>query len=142
MIRFSTQVTIAASLQRVWHVLADFERWPEWTPTMRRVERVGPGNVGVGSGVHIEQPKLRPAVWTITSWNPGHEFTWISRNLGVNVTAEHTVETVADGSSVKLSMTFAGFFGALIGLLSRSLINRYLVIEAAGLKQRCESPTS
>ena len=142
MIRFSTRVTIAADPQRVWHVLADFERWPEWTPTMRRVERVGPGAVCVGSRVNIEQPNLRPAVWTITAWNPGHDFTWVSRNPGVNTTAEHIVELVAGGSSVTLSVIFAGFFGALIGLLSRSLINRYLMIEAETLKQQCERPPS
>jgi len=142
MTRFSTQVTIGADSRRVWRVLADFERWPEWTPTMRRLEKVRPGPISVGSHVHIEQPKLRPAVWTITAWNPEHDFTWVSRNPAVRVAAEHIIETVAGGSRVTLTIAFDGFLGGLIGSLSSSLINRYLALEAEGLKQCCESAIS
>jgi carbon monoxide dehydrogenase subunit G len=139
MTRFSAQIAIAADSQRVWQVLADFERWSEWTPTIHRLERASPGPICVGSSVHIEQPKLKPAVWTITVWNPTHDFTWVSRTPGVRAAAEHIIETIAEGSKVTLTIAFGGLLGGLIGLLSRSLINRYLVLEAAGLKQRCES---
>jgi uncharacterized protein YndB with AHSA1/START domain len=139
---FSTQVSIAAAPERVWLVLCEFERWPEWTSSMRRLERLSSGRIGVGSRVRIEQPKLKPAEWTITAWNPEHDFTWVTRSPGVRTCAEHVVEPVAGGSNVTLTIRFEGFLGGLLALLAGSLTKRYLTLEAGGLKQQCENAAS
>ena len=80
---FSANVDIAATPERVWQVLAEVERWPEWTPSVLSVERLNAAPLGAGSQVRIQQPKLRPAVWTITRWEPTKQFVWVSSSPGL-----------------------------------------------------------
>jgi uncharacterized protein YndB with AHSA1/START domain len=136
---FAASIAIAASPQRVWATMTDFEHWPEWTSTVTSIEHLSQDKAAVGSQVRILQPKLRPAVWTISDWRPEAAFTWISRNPGVTVVAEHAIEPNPMGCTVRLSVQFTGTFGSLAGFFARSLTERYLSIEAAGLKQQCES---
>lgn len=140
--RFSITVDIHASPERVWAVMRDGERWPEWTPTVTSVERLDDGPLALGSKVRIRQPKLLPAVWEITSLEEGKGFTWVTRSPGVVVTARHGVEPIADGTRATLSIDFEGVLGPLIARLTRNLNHRYLDLEAAGLKTRSEGGNS
>ena len=137
---FSTRITIAAPPAQVWKVLAKVERWPEWTPSVRKVERLDSKPFGPGSSFRIEQPRLRPATWTVTEYKPGESFTWVSPNPGVVTTGLHTIEAVDEGSQVTLSIRFDGFLAPLVSLLSGGLVREYLGLQAAGLKARCEGP--
>lgn len=47
-----------------------------WRRAHRR--RMDPEPSSVGSRVWIEQPKLRPAVWTIVSWEQEACFAWVA----------------------------------------------------------------
>ena len=134
----STSVTIAATPGDVWKVIADVERWAEWTPTVRRIERLDAGPLDVGSRVRIDQPKLRPAIWTVTAWKPEVGFSWVSRSPGVVVTGLHAIEPSADGSRVTLKVHFGGLLASVVGVLASRLTSRYLGLEAAGLKARSE----
>lgn len=136
---FSTSINIAATPVRVWEILANVERWAEWTPSVRRIERLDAVPLRIGSRVRIEQPKLRPAVWTITEWQPEVAFTWISRSPGLVAVARHAIERRAEGSRVTLTIRFDGLVAPVVGVLAGSLTNKYLGFEAAGLKARCEA---
>jgi hypothetical protein len=134
----ATSIAISVSGQRAWQVMADVERWPQWTPSVRRVERLDVEPLGVGSRVRIEQPKLRPAVWTVTVWSPEEVFAWVTRSPGVSIHGEHRIEARGDGCVVTLSVRFDGFLGAIVGRMARKLTNEYIALEAAGLKKECE----
>ena len=134
---FVITVEIPAPPSLVWSVMADVERWPEWTPTISRVKRLSPGPLQVGSRARIHQPKLPPASWRVTELNPGVSFTWVSLAPGVRVTARHTTEASAIGSRVTLSVHYGGCLGALLALWTRHLNERYLALEANGLRARC-----
>ena len=139
--QFSITTEIAAPPDVVFAVMTDIERWPEWTPTVTRVERLSDAGtpLALGSRLRIVQPKVPPADWTVTALEPGRGFRIIARSPGATVEADHWAETMgADRSRVTLSVTFAGFLGRVIGWLMRDLNNRYIAQEAAGLKRRSE----
>ena len=135
--QFSITVEIPAPPPLVWSVLADLERWPEWTVSVSRVERLSPGPLRVGSRVRIYQPKLPPASWRVTEMNPGVGFIWVSRAPLMLVTARHTTEASVIGTRVTLSVHYGGWLGALFARWTCRLNERYLDWEANGLKARC-----
>ena len=89
--------------------------------------------------MRIDQPKLRPAVWTVTLWQPGQRFVWEAANPGVRVVAEHAIAPSAGGCTVTLTVHFNGLLGSAMGALNRKLTCHYLELEANGLKARSES---
>ena len=135
---FGTVVDIDASAARVWSVMRDIEHWHEWTPSVRSIERLDDGPLAVGSRARIRQPKVLPAIWEVTAIEEGRGFTWITRSPGVTATANHRLESTGRGTHVALSLHFGGPLGSMAGWLLRGLNNRYLSLEAAGLKRRSE----
>jgi hypothetical protein len=57
---------------------------------------------------------------------------------GFRTTAVHRVEPTATGSRVTLSVDQHGVIGELFARMTADMTNRYLHLEAEGLKQRCE----
>ena len=134
-----TSVDVDAPAARVWAVLCDVERWPEWTASFRSVTLLDPA-LGVGARVRADQPRIPATVWTVTHLSEGREFSWETRGPGLRTTGRHVVEGTGDARCrVTLSITQSGWVGALVGRAYRSLTDRYLATEAAGLKARAEA---
>ena len=140
MAHFETTIDIAAPPERVWAVMSNLERWPEWTQSMSRVERLNDRPLGVGSRVRVKQPRLAAAVFDITSWNPPRGFDWVAQNPLVTAVASHDIAPSAAGSRVRLSVTFSGPLGGVIAWFYGSLTQRYVQMEAEGLRRRAEKP--
>ena len=135
---FHKTVDIAAPPERVWAVMIDVERWPEWTKSMETIRRLEGGPFAIGSSTWISQPKLRPAVWTVTQFDAGRSFTWSASGPGFRVFGSHGVEPIESGSRATLSIRFEGLLGGIVGHLLRKLNVEYMEMEAAGLKRRSE----
>ncbi|MEU7999014.1 SRPBCC family protein [Micromonospora sp. NPDC049060] len=137
--RFEAGTEVAAEAGRVWAVLVDVERWPEWTPSVRRAQRGEAGPLAVGATARLVQPKLRPAVWRVTELTEGLSFSWVSGSPGVRTLGEHRVLPLPDGRSrVELAITQSGPLAGPVGWLYGDLMRRYLRMEADGLRRRCE----
>jgi polyketide cyclase/dehydrase/lipid transport protein len=134
-------IDIAAPPERVWPVISDVERWHEWTPSIIRVTLLAGGPLALGRRAFIRQPKLPPALWTVTELAPGRSFTWVSRAPGLRVSGYHGVEPIPTGSRATLAVEIDGLLGSLWARLSKKITERYLAYEAAGLKARSENPT-
>jgi len=137
---FSTAIDIPAAPERVWQVMSDVERWHEWTPSVRSITRLDTGPLRPGSRVVIRQPRFPPAWWKVVTLEPGRRFIWISTAPGMRVIASHGVEATATGSRATLSLELQGLLGGVFGRLTRDITNRYLALEASGLKARSENP--
>jgi uncharacterized protein YndB with AHSA1/START domain len=138
--RYVVETGIAAPPERIWAVLVDVERWPEWTRSMRRVRRLDGGELAVGSLARVEQPGLPPTVWRVTTLEPSRGFAWSARSLGVASLADHRLTVLPDGTvRVALSIEQTGFLAPVVRALAGSTIRRYMRMEADGLKRRSEA---
>ena len=130
------RAAVAATPQVVWDALADVERWPTWTRSMRRVQRLDEGPLAVGSRVRIKQPRLVPVVWTVTDLDAGRAFTWEAEGAGVRTVASHEVRAMGAGTSeVRLTLDQSGPLAPVMDRLLGRLTRRYVQMEAEGLAQ-------
>jgi carbon monoxide dehydrogenase subunit G len=136
--RFEHAIEIAATPARVWEVYSDVERWHEWTDSITSVELLD-GPLRVGARARVRQPKLPVAVWSVTEYDEGRSFTWVSGAPGLRTTGTHLVEPSGDGARAVARLDQEGLLGGLVGRLSKGLTERYLAMEAAGLKARSEA---
>jgi uncharacterized protein YndB with AHSA1/START domain len=135
---FQIALKIEAPPSRVWEVMTNVELWPEWTESVDEVKRLDSGPLRVGSRVRIKQPKFLRAVWEVTELDPSRSFTWVMRRPGILASAKHRVQRSGQGSHAELSVTYSGFLGTLVAKGFANITHRYLMMEAAGLKQRSE----
>ena len=118
--------------------MTNVELWPEWTESVQSVKRLDSGPFRLGSRARIKQPKFLPAIWEVTDIDPPRSFTWVTRSPGVIASGKHRVEATSKGSKATLSVAYAGLLGGLVARLLGGVTDRFLMYEAAGLKQRSE----
>jgi len=134
MLHYEASASIRAPREPVWLRLADVVHWNLWTPTVTLVEALDGSEIGLGRRFRVHQPKLRPAVWSVTLLEAPLRFTWEARAPGVVMVADHEVEELESGhTGVTLRFSFGGVLGGLVGRLYRKLVRSYLATEAASL---------
>jgi uncharacterized membrane protein len=132
-------VTIAAPADHVWRVFTDVERWPEWTASITRASMVTGDELHIGTAVRITQPRLPVLTWVVTELDPGVSWTWVAQSPGATTSAIHLVQRVDEVTTrVEQRIEQAGLIGVLAGRVMRATTRRYLELEAAGLRRRCE----
>ncbi len=129
---------VATPPDRVWGVMSDVVKWPEWTASVTSVRLLDGGPLRIGSRAWIKQPSLPPARWKVTVLEPGRGFEWESVGPLLRVTGIHTVEPAPGGSRVTLALAYDGPIGRLVGRLTRGISERYVTLEGEGLRARSE----
>jgi carbon monoxide dehydrogenase subunit G len=142
-IHIERSININAPPERVWAVMMDIERWPDWTESMKSVERLDSGEFGVGSKAKLKIRRSPSAnVWTVTALTPNRSFTWETNSGGVKGVATHVIEPDGNGSKVTLTVDLSGpvatLFGWFVGTPSRQNVE----MEAEGLKRRAEESSA
>jgi uncharacterized membrane protein len=138
--RFEQSIDIDAPQQRVWEVLGDLEAWPQRIETVDAVELLTPAPVGAGSRVRLRQPKLPEGTWEITVWDAPSYFEFRQKSGGVTNVAGHRVEALEEGRSrLTLTLDMRGLLVPVVARFYRDLTNRYMTVEAQGMKRAAES---
>ncbi len=142
--QFKVVVDIAAPPERVWPVIRDVERWHEWTASITRIKRLDQGPLRVGSKAIVQQPKLPTNTFEVTKLEENRGFTWETKSPGLRGAGQHWIEERDRGraSRVTLGVDFSGPLAPIVALFYGGLTQRYIEMEAAGLKERTETPTS
>jgi uncharacterized membrane protein len=138
--RFEKSIDIDAPQQRVWEVLSDIEAWPQRIETVESVELLTPAPFAAGSRVRLKQPKLPEGVWDITVWDAPAYFEWTQKTGGTTSVAGHRVEALGAGRArLTLTLDMRGLLIPVIALFYKGLTNRYMALEAEGMKRAAES---
>ena len=137
---FEKSIDIDASQQRVWDVLSDLEAWPQRIETVETVELLTPAPMTKGSRVRLKQPKLPEGTWDITAWDAPSYFEWTQKTGGIASVAGHRVEALGEGRArLTLTLDMGGFLIPVIALFYKGLTNRYMNLEAEGMKRAAET---
>ena len=137
---FEQSIDIDAREQRVWEVLSDLEAWPQRIETVDVVELLTPAPVGEGSCLRLKQPKLPEGTWEVTVWDAPSYFEFRQRSGGVTNVAGHRVEALEEGRSrLTLTLDMRGPLIPVVALFYKGLTNRYMTVEAQGMKRAAES---
>jgi len=138
--RFEKSIDIEAPQQRVWDVLSDIEAWPQRIETVDVVELLTPGPIAKGSRVRLKQPKLPEGTWDVTVWDAPSYFEWTQKMGGTTSIAGHRVEALGEGRArLTLTLDMGGLLIPIMLLFYRDLTNRYMKLEAEGMKRAAES---
>ncbi len=137
--RFEKTIEIDAPQQRVWDVLSDIEAWPRRIETVDEVELLSPAPFTKGSQVRLKQPKLPEGTWDVTAWDAPSYFEWRQKTTGITSVAGHRVEALGEGRArLTLTLDMRGFL-IPVALFYRGLTNRYMNLEAEGMKRAAET---
>ena len=124
-----------APTERLWAVMSDVRRWPEWLPTVDAVTPLDPDRVDeVGAEYRVEQPKLPPAVWRITEVVAGRSFTWESTAPGMRSVGRHVLRPNTDGTTtITLGIEWSGLLTPVVRFLVGRTAQDYVEREAEAL---------
>ena len=138
--RFEQSVNVNAPQQRVWDVLTDLEAWPRRIDTVETVEVLTPPPLTRGSRVRLKQPKLPEGDWDVTVWDAPSYFEWTQKTGGITSVAGHRVEALGEGRArLTLTLDMRGLLIPIIALFYKGLTNRYMNLEAEGMKRAAEA---
>jgi uncharacterized membrane protein len=136
---FEKTIEIDAPQQRVWDVLSDLEAWPGRIETVDVVELLTPAPITKGSQVRLNQPKLPEGTWDITVWDAPSYFEWTQKTSGITSVAGHRVEALGEGRArLTLTLDMRGFL-IPVAMFYKGLTNRYMNLEAEGMKRAAET---
>ena len=137
---FEYSVEIEAPPDKVWKVLTDVEKWAEWTSSIDQIESLDSGPLQIGARYRIRQPKLSTNIYQVMTLEPGKEFSWLARAMGLEILGEHRMEALSGSNKVKVRNTLSlkGFLAPLVGCFYSNLTRRYVEMEVHGLRRRCE----
>ena len=139
--RWTHEETIDAPTDVVWRANSDVTDWPGFLPTVRSVERLDEGPFLLGSRAQIKQPGQPMAIWEVTSFEPGRQFSWRSERRGMTFVGTHQVEPEGAGCRNVLTLELTGPLAPVMGLLLSPVMRRVLRTEGACFKARAESST-
>lgn len=131
-------IEIEASPARVWEVMEDVARWPEWTASMISLDPPADG-MGMGAAAKVHARGTPKSTFRVTEWRPGERFTWETNVRGARSIARHIIEPIGEGRSrVTLGVELLG----LMATLSKPFLNKRIIenleLESAGLKRESE----
>jgi hypothetical protein len=76
----------------------------------------------------------------VTVWDAPSYFEWTQKMTGATTVAGHRVETIGEGRSrLTLTLDMRGLVISIIGVFYKGLTDRYITLEAEGMKRAAES---
>ena len=121
--RFESSVKAEASPEAIWEAVHDPEEWPLWVPSIKLVEKVSDGPLGVGSRLRIVvKTSIRVTLhMTITEFVPQERVVMQGRVLGTRLTRFYALEPVGQETRVAAGGEASGLLAWLVCWSGRRL---------------------
>lgn len=138
MLEFQATATIDAPAAKVWAVLLDTDKWPEWDPSCDKIE----GQVALGNKVKAFS-KLSPGrafPVKVTELVPNERMTW-SGGMPLGLFKGERTFVLREEAGRTVFTVREEFSGPMLRLIGKSIPNMTEAFEgfAAGLKRRAEA---
>ena len=116
--RFESSIDINAPVEKVWALIDKIEEWPQWMPSIKKIERVSKGPLTVGSQLSVTAKVsglTAELLMTIIEFVPERAVVLEGKALGTKLTRFYTLEPV-DG---KTKVTIGGEVSGALAWLAR-----------------------
>ena len=117
--RFESSIDINAPVKKVWALIDKLEEWPQWMPSIRKIERVSKGSLAVGSQLSVTAKVSGLTVrllMTITEFLPERRVVLEGKILGTKLKRFYALEPANGKTNVIIG---GDVFGALAWLACR-----------------------
>lgn len=116
--RFESSIDINAPAEKVWAMIDRLEEWPQWMPSIKKIERLSKGPLTVGSQLSVTAKVsglTAELLMTIIEFVPERTVVLEGKALGTKLTRFYTLEPV-DG---KTKVTIGGEVSGALAWLAR-----------------------
>lgn len=137
--RFSSSVEINAPIEKVWSLVDRLEEWPQWMPSIKKIERVSAGPLSAGSQLSVTAKVSRLTVnllMTVTEFVPQRSVVMKGKALGTNLIRFYLLEPI----NGKTKVTVGGEVSGLLAWLARRGGQAVSKEIAQAAKAKVESP--
>ncbi len=115
--KFSSSIEIDAPPEKVWALVNELEEWPQWIPSIKKIEKLSEGALGIGSQIRVTAKSIITVklLMTITEFVPGQRAVMLGKVLGTEMTRYYTFEPV----NQRTRLTAGGEVSGLLAFLVR-----------------------
>jgi carbon monoxide dehydrogenase subunit G len=109
--RFESSIEINAPTKKVWALIDKLEEWPQWMPSIKKIEMVSQGPLAVGSQLSVTAKVSGLTVtlsMTITEFVPERAVVMQGKALGTNLTRFYNLEPINDKTKVTIGGDVSG----------------------------------
>ena len=116
--RFESSIVINAPPGEVWTLIDKLEQWPQWMPSIKKIERVSKGPLAAGSQLSVTARVSGITIrllMTITEFVPERRVVMKGKVLGTRLTRFYSLEPLND----KTRATVGGEVSGVLAWLAR-----------------------
>jgi carbon monoxide dehydrogenase subunit G len=109
--RFESSIDINAPAKKVWALIDRLEEWPQWMPSIKKIERVSKGPLTVGSQLSVTANVSGLTVtllMTIMEFVPERTVVMQGKAMGTNLTRFYSLEPVNGKTKVTIGGDVSG----------------------------------
>lgn len=109
--RFESSIEINAPVKKVWALIDKLEEWPQWMPSIKKIERVSKGPLAVGSQLSVMARVSGLPVkllMTIREFVPERTVVMQGKTLGTNLTRFYNLGPVNGKTKVTIGGEVSG----------------------------------
>jgi uncharacterized membrane protein len=115
--RFESSIEIAAPVKGVWALIDKLEEWPQWMPSIKKIERLSKGPLAVGSRLSVTAKAsglIVKLMVTVIELVPERRVVLEGKVLGTKLKRFYALEPANDKTNVTIGGDVSGALAWLV----------------------------